>query len=407
MNEITAPAALEAWLDDPHRAPSVFQSLDLTGHAERLLKVDLGGCALLDCELTPQLAAHAIAQRAFLVSPSHDLPFRKFPSSHYSVRTLYAGFDPAQHDSWRQSYDHLNYLWFMTKDRSPRSLDAAELVASKLHDSAMVHAVARFLKTCGRRAVAFMGGHDAKRSAPVFRNVATLARELHRLGFLVVTGGGPGLMEAANLGAFVAPFADDALEWAIGKLAEQDDYGDEHAWLTKACDVRTKLLGSWNADARGDSVNLGIPTWLYGHEPPNLFSSHIAKFFHNSLREDGLVTVANGGIIFAEGNAGTVQEIFQDATQNYYRGTLGATPMVLLGKAYWNRNLEGAPTSPKSKPLYPLLTQLAVEKGFESALLLTDDLSEVRDFIVSASGKAAPVAQTRQARVADVRISAL
>jgi hypothetical protein len=81
--------------------------------------------------------------------------------------------------------------------------------------------------------------------------------------------------------------------------------------------------------------------------------------------------------------------------------------MVLLGKAYWNRSPEGAPASPKSKPLYPLLTQLAVERGFESALLLTDDLAEVRDFIVSASGKVASVEQTRQARVADVRVSAL
>jgi len=58
---------------------------------------------------------------------------------------------------------------------------------------------------------------------------------------------------------------------------------------------------------------------LYGHEPPNLFSFHIAKYFYNSLREDGLVTISNAGLIFAKGNAGTVQEIFQDTTLVYYR----------------------------------------------------------------------------------------
>ena len=47
--------------------------------------------------------------------------------------------------------------------------------------------------------------------------------------------------------------------------------------------------------------------------------------------------MASGGIVFAPGEAGTVQEIFQNATQNYY-SVEGErpTPMVFFGKAFWN-----------------------------------------------------------------------
>ncbi|WP_317452889.1 molybdopterin dinucleotide binding domain-containing protein, partial [Streptomyces sp. CBMA29] len=32
----------------------------------------------------------------------------------------------------------------------------------------------------------------------------------------------------------------------------------------------------------------GLPTWFYGHEPPNAFASGIAKFFANATREGRL-----------------------------------------------------------------------------------------------------------------------
>src|SRR5579872_4608378 len=77
----------------------------------------------------------------------------------------------------------------------------------------------------------------------------------------------------------------------------------------------------------GDS--LGIPTWYYGSEPPNLFASLAGKYFMNSLREDGLMSIANGGLVFGQGSAGTVQEVFRNASYNYYRGKdVAATPMV-------------------------------------------------------------------------------
>jgi hypothetical protein len=133
------------------------------------------------------------------------------------------------------------------------------------------------------------------------------------------------------------------------------------------------------------SINLGIPTWFYGHEPPNLFATDIAKYFENSVREEGLLSIARAGVIFAEGNGGTVQEIYQDACQNYYRTYAKVkSPMVLLGKDYWNP-ADVAYDNPmdKRKPVYPLLKKLAKEKSFIDYLLLTDSTQEAIEFIRS------------------------
>ena len=49
-----------------------------------------------------------------------------------------------------------------------------------------------------------------------------------------------------------------------------------------------------------------------------MFATSIAKYFSNALREDVLLSRARGGIIYLPGAAGTVQEIFQAVTPNYY-----------------------------------------------------------------------------------------
>ena len=63
------------------------------------------------------------------------------------------------------------------------------------------------------------------------------------------------------------------------------------------------------------------------------------------MREDGLVSVARRGIVFAPGHGGTVQELFQDAAQNQYFALGEASPMVLLDVDFWTR----------ATPAWPLL----------------------------------------------------
>ena len=87
---------------------------------------------------------------------------------------------------------------------------------------------------------------------------------------------------------------------------------DLDAWVASAYAVRER----WPAAEAGPS--LSIPTWFYGHEPTNLFATGIAKYFANALREDTLLHRCRGGIVYLPGQAGTVQEIFQAVTENFY-----------------------------------------------------------------------------------------
>ncbi len=275
----------------------------------------------------------------------------------------------------------------------------------RLHDLAIEDALQKYLKPrdgrkgAPKRVVGIMGGHDRERQEKLrdlegspttadapYMQVALLAFRLAREGFTVATGGGPGAMEASNMGAWFASRSETDLRAAVRMLervprvrpiAQGSLAWNSGEWLGPAFEVMDRFPREV-ADPCTESV--GVPTWFYGHEPPNPFASHIAKFFENSLREEGVLAIATHGVIFAEGNAGTVQEIFQDACQNYYTTHGAAAPMVLLGSRYWDRDSAGE-AGAKGKSVWPLLLQLGKEKGFAHLLRLTDDLDEIVGFI--------------------------
>jgi predicted Rossmann-fold nucleotide-binding protein len=386
--EIDGTEKLEAWLASPR--PAVFQGQDLVARSAAIAARDLRGCVFLGCRMDEPLASAAV-QAGCLVFPRVDaLPFDPFTPCLYTPSRLYDRYDPARPESLRDCFDWRVWASCVDPaDRRERPVDLDTVLMRRLHDASVSDALDDLLDepagdpdgkpvTWRERAVAVMGGHDEPRSERgAYADVARMALALARAGSLVVTGGGPGLMEAANLGAYLAGFddADAALERTLAALAAAPAYTDP-GWLSRG-------FSAWRAlgrPARPErSRNLGLPTWFYGHEPPNVFATDVAKYFENSVREEGLLALALGGVVFARGNAGTVQEIFQDACQNYYR-TYGNTKsaMVLLGRDYWN----GASGSgARGKPAYPLLAALAEEKGFADYLLLTDDCDEALRFL--------------------------
>lgn len=67
--------------------------------------------------------------------------------------------------------------------------------------------------------VAVMGGHRLARDSAAYRHVASIARRLNGLGHLVVTGGGPGAMEAAHGGARLGTAGDAAFAAGLDAIA--------------------------------------------------------------------------------------------------------------------------------------------------------------------------------------------
>ena len=173
-------------------------------------------------------------------------------------------------------------------------------------------------------------------------------------------------MEAAHFGSWMAnrPVAD--VTGALAILAEHPQFARREAWLATAMAVKEsypQLAGQNRAVAE----SLGIPTWHYGHEPPTVFATDIAKYFANSVREEGLLAIAKAGVVFSPGSAGTIQEIFQDAAQNHYRSYGHPSPMIFLGVDYWTN----------VKPVYPLVTELAAGNDYASLIEITDDPAAV------------------------------
>jgi predicted Rossmann-fold nucleotide-binding protein len=168
-------------------------------------------------------------------------------------------------------------------------------------------------------------------------------------------------MEAANLGAFLSGSSRDALATAVGSLAGVPSYRPSvDQWVAKAMAVVD------HADGR---ASLGIPTWFYGEEPPNVFATAIAKYFRNATREAILLQVCDAGIVFLPGVGGTVQEIFQDACENYYAAPESVAPMVLVGTTYWTETL----------PAWPLLRALARGRAMESHVHLVETVDQAAE----------------------------
>lgn len=247
--------------------------------------------------------------------------------------------------------------------RNPAS--AAEAIAQRLHDFGIDRALTASLDGNGGAApkvVGVMGSHSTPRDDPQYALVAELGWRLARAGFLVATGGGPGLMEAANLGAYLSTYADvGALDRALALLKEAPAFESDHARYIEA--TRRVL-----ADLPNGADSLGVPTWVYPDEPVNLFSSHIAKYFSNSMREEGLIAIGSHGVVIASDTPGTVREVFQAAEQDSYWVGDRRSPMVLLG--------------PQGSSSFELLIAYARRDGYADLVRSFEDPGEVVDFMV-------------------------
>lgn len=315
------------------------------------------------------------------------IPFSPIRESLYSPHELMAGLGAGDYRSFARTPDFKCFAYYVRHGRAaPR--DPLSSIYESLHDNSITQATLAFLKG-QKKVAAVMGGHDEPRDSGIYAAVARMARALARKGFLMTSGGGPGAMEATHLGALLQNEPDGALSAALQKLkALKNLPADAGKVITPAGKIDSKILRAlheWIMPALALSTavkrpgdSLAVPTWYYGHEPTTPLATKIGKHLQNRLREDGLITIAAHGIVFAPGKAGTLQEVFQDAVRNYYRGqTDPFSPMVFYDKTYWTRTL------PAVGLLEKLFTRNKRGPDYRNYVLVTSDEKEAIDFLVA------------------------
>ena len=224
-----------------------------------------------------------------------DLPFTPIRPNLYSPSELYHGLS-RNAGSFLTTPDFAIYSFWVKSGRS-RPTDFLTPMMQALHDNSITQALLEFV--ADKQVVAIMGGHDLSRNDPDYAKIVQIAREFTKSGRLVMSGGGPRAMEAAHFGSWFAHAKKKNLSAALERMSKSRPFppragnvvapdGTVDAkvadalfeWLRLALTVKEDLT-----DKPGDS--LGVPTWQYGHEPATPFASSIAKYFENSVREDG------------------------------------------------------------------------------------------------------------------------
>ena len=363
MREIQTVEELEAHVAHiGGLANVVIQGVDLSAHTELLLSVSCADAVFLGASLAPEALAHVFADGAVAFPRIPDLPFDVYRPRLYAQHELFSGWVAGCDGSFADSADSKIYRWAARHPKGPH-LPIVDALAQRLHDHAIDDALGEHLES-HPDVVAVIGGHGMLRDQSMYETVAELGRSMARVGWHVATGGGPGAMEAANLGAWLAPYDDAALGAALDLLAKAPDFHHVDSYLTASQAVLDKFPEG--------SESLAVPTWFYGHEPTNRFATHIAKYFANSIREDGLLAIATRGVVFAPGAAGTTQEVFQDATQNHYAVFETVSPMVFLGSRHWQHDL----------PAEPLLRRLAEGRPYADLIGVADTAPGVMDFLL-------------------------
>jgi predicted Rossmann-fold nucleotide-binding protein len=343
--------------------------------------VDVADALFVGCRFaSPDAEAELVRRGAHVVPGFAAHPFPSQPAHLYTAEDLSAGFADG---GFIGMFDTVVYDHFRAHGGAQPAVRVA--LAQRLHDHGIDNALTDLTRSWlaehgAGSVVGIMGGHAVARGSSTYRLAATLGWELTRTGRLIVTGGGPGVMEAANLGAYLSTRSTQDLAAAIDVLATAPDFSDHDPYTAAALAARAQFAP---VAAEGEQVDwaqrggLSIPSWLYGHEPANLFAAQVAKYFSNAIREDTILRLARGGIVFAAGRAGTVQEIFQAATKTFYNtdGVSGA--YIFLDRTFWTRTL------PIEALLRPLL-ELSPEGDLSPLIHLTDDVHEVVSLLTAA-----------------------
>ncbi|GHU08533.1 cytokinin riboside 5'-monophosphate phosphoribohydrolase [Alphaproteobacteria bacterium] len=219
----------------------------------------------------------------------------------------------AKSDSDQEKYDEFDKF-------GEFNLGGADLFRAKRYANDINHGL-EVLENVPK-GVSIFGSRFGQEGEAEYDQVRVLGQILAGDGKVVVTGGGPGIMEAANRGAY---------------------------------------------ETGGISVGLKIHLAASFNEPPNPYLTHAATFQYFFARKIMLVNAANL-FVFFPGGFGTMDE-FTEVLVLLQEQKMPPTPIFLFGSQYW-------------KPLNDFFARTMTERGFLNdgdleLYKITDDINDI------------------------------
>jgi len=146
-------------------------------------------------------------------------------------------------------------------------------------------------------AVSIFGSSRLNEDSYYYQQAVTLSKMLSDAGFSIITGGGPGIMEAANKGAYMG---------------------------------------------NGKSVGLNIE--LPAEQSPNNYQNISLSFRYFFIRKLMFIKYAIAFVIFP-GGFGTMDELFEAMTL-VQTGKIESFPIILFGREYWQGMIDWLKKTP-------------------------------------------------------------
>jgi len=172
--------------------------------------------------------------------------------------------------------------------------------------------------------VSVFGSARAGRNNTYYQDAMRITEALSEAGFSIITGGGPGIMEAANHGA-----------------------------------------------RRGQGRSIGLNIKLPFEQKPNRYAETVINFNYFFARKVMFVKYACG-FVALPGGFGTLDEVFEALTLKQTR-KIHDFPVILFGTTYWEGLLDWFTEQ--------LLTHKMISKRDLKLFTATDDVSEVVEII--------------------------
>lgn len=175
-------------------------------------------------------------------------------------------------------------------------------------------------------AVTIFGSARFKPDNPYFEKCVEVARKLSDAGFAVFSGGGPGIMQAANMGAF-----------------------------------------------EGDSPSVGLNIELPHEQASNPWQNVSLNYRHFFARKVGLVKYSNAFVVFP-GGYGTLDELCEVMTL-MQTAKIRKVPLILFGTLFWKGFIDW------SREV--MLQEKTISEKDVELMTLTDDVDSVVEQIIN------------------------